>query len=339
MAMRVSPPIALGLLAALLGGCGSASKTASTTPATAGKPAALPSELAARLRDAEHPQRGDFPAPAGRSLQALANMAKPGPQVGLAGSVLLPGVNRVAFGLIGADLKFTYGRSALYVARSPNAAAQGPFLAPADPFVPDAPFLSKGAAQDTADIKAIYATQLSFGHAGSYAVLVLSRVGGELLGAATMVKVVASSAIPNVGQRPPAISTDTVASAHGSLDAIDTRVPHDDMHLVNFRDALGKRPVALLFSTPQLCSSRVCGPVTDLELQLEHEYGKQMTFIHEEVYVANQVNNGLRPQLRAFHLQTEPWLFTFRANGRIAARLEGAFGINAFRDAVKAALR
>jgi hypothetical protein len=35
--------------------------------------------------------------------------------------------------------------------------------------------------------------------------------------------------------------------------------------------------------------------------------------------------------------EPEPWLFTINRNGVIAARLEGAFGINAFRQALKAA--
>ncbi len=111
------------------------------------------------------------------------------------------------------------------------------------------------------------------------------------------------------------------------------------MHKVDVRDVLGKRPVALLFSTPQLCQSRVCGPVTDLALQLESRFGRRMAFVHQEVYVDNQLQRGLRPQLQAFHLQTEPWLFTFDRQGRVAARLEGSFGIGAFTKAVQAALR
>jgi hypothetical protein len=103
------------------------------------------------------------------------------------------------------------------------------------------------------------------------------------------------------------------------------------MHKENFADAVGKRPVALLFSTPQLCQSRVCGPVTDIALQLEAECGDRMTFIHQEVYVDNELQKGLRPQLRAFHLETEPWLFTLDKEGRIAARLEGSFGVTGFR--------
>jgi hypothetical protein len=79
--------------------------------------------------------------------------------------------------------------------------------------------------------------------------------------------------------------------------------------------------------------------VTDIAVQLERRFGKQAAFIHEEVYVNNQPSKGLRPQLKAFHLQTEPWLFTIDRQGKIAARLEGSFGVNAFTQAIEAALR
>jgi len=82
----------------------------------------------------------------------------------------------------------------------------------------------------------------------------------------------------------------------------------------------------------------VCGPVVDIALQMKQQYGGRMAFIHEEVYRDNQVSKGLRPQLQAFHLQTEPWLFTINKDGRIAARLEGSFGVNEFRRAIQAAL-
>jgi len=164
---------------------------------------------------------------------------------------------------------------------------------------------------------------------------------GAMVGAPAQVKVIAKSKdpIPDVGQAPPRVSTDTVASAAGNLAAIDTRRPFArELHEVNFKDVLGKKPVALLFATPQLCQSRVCGPVVDIALQMKQRYGGRMAFIHEEVYRDNQVSEGLRPQLQAFHLQTEPWLFTINKDGRIAARLEGSFGVNEFRRAIQAAL-
>ena len=149
-----------------------------------------------------------------------------------------------------------------------------------------------------------------------------------------------SSPIPAVGQRPPAIATDTPASVGGNDGAADHARAAGHMHAVSFKDVLGKRPVALLFSTPQLCISRVCGPVTDIAVSARSSrFGKRIAFIHEEVYVNNQPKSGLRPQLKAFHLQTEPWLFTINRQGKIAARLEGSFGANAFTKAIQAALR
>jgi hypothetical protein len=111
------------------------------------------------------------------------------------------------------------------------------------------------------------------------------------------------------------------------------------MASVSFDQVLGKKPVALLFSTPQLCISRVCGPVTDVAVQVQHRFGNQVAFVHEEVYVDNQPSKGLRPQLKAFHLRTEPWLFVMNRTGTIVARLEGAFGINEVTQAIHAALR
>ena len=79
--------------------------------------------------------------------------------------------------------------------------------------------------------------------------------------------------------------------------------------------------------------------MTDIAVQLQHEFGNKITFIHQEVYVDNKPSKGLRPQLKAFHLRTEPWLFTINRQGVIAARLEGAFGINAATQAIQAALQ
>ena len=50
------------------------------------------------------------------------------------------------------------------------------------------------------------------------------------------------------------------------------------------------------------------------------------------------VNKRMRPQLKAFHLETEPWVFAINRRGVVAARLEGAFGLNELRQAIQAAL-
>jgi hypothetical protein len=299
-------------------------------------------DFAKLLESASTSTVADFPAVNGKSLQDMASSVKAGPQAGFATSVLTQGPDRVAFGLIDRANKFVYGKSAVYIAKSPNDRALGPFPAPADSLLTKPAFRSQNAAVDTSPIAQIYAANVRFPKPGTWNVLVVSKpADGTMVGAPAQVKVLSKSKdpIPDVGQVPPRISTDTVASAAGNLASIDTRRPFaPDLHRVNFKDVLGKKPVALLFATPQLCQSRVCGPVVDIALQMQAKYGNRMAFIHEEVYKDNQVAKGLRPQLKAFHLQTEPWLFTIDKSGRIAARLEGSFGVNEFQRAIQAAL-
>ena len=122
------------------------------------------------------------------------------------------------------------------------------------------------------------------------------------------------------------------------MTKIDTRQPPDDMHKVDFADVVGKKPVVLLFATPQLCQSRVCGPVTDIECADGVQVRQADDFIHQEVYVDNNANKGLRPPLRAVRAQSEPWLFVVNKQGIITARLEGSIGINEFEAAVKTGL-
>ena len=141
------------------------------------------------------------------------------------------------------------------------------------------------------------------------------------------------------GQRPPAhLVTDTKASARGDIASIDTRQPPDDMHEKSFASVLGKKPIALIIATPQLCQSRVCGPVVDVGEQMKSRYGKQVEFIHQEVYKNNDPKQGLRKPLEQLNLATEPWLFVVGKDGRITARLEGSFGVSAFEKALKTAL-
>ena len=91
----------------------------------------------------------------------------------------------------------------------------------------------------------------------------------------------------------------------------------------------------LLFATPQFCQSRVCGPVVDVAEQVKQLYGDKAKFIHMEIYNDNDPSKGVRPQVRAFHLPSEPWLFAIDRKGRIEAEIEGAFGVEELTSAVK----
>ncbi len=64
------------------------------------------------------------------------------------------------------------------------------------------------------------------------------------------------------------------------------------MHDVDLADVVGKKPVVLLFATPALCVSRVCGPVVDIAEQVKSEVGDDVAFIHMEIFTDNDPNQG-----------------------------------------------
>jgi len=330
---------AAALVVALAGLAGTGCGGSNDTPADpVGQVPDTPG-LREAVREAQRPQKASFPPAKGRTLQQLGDLVGAGPQAALASSVLTEGRNRFVFGVIATDGKPIYGPTAVYVAPDPNSPAKGPYLAPADILLTQARYRSKQAATETDPFAAVYAAHVSFAKPGKWAVLVATRSGGRLVGAPAQVTVSTKAAdrVPDVGEPAPAVRTDTLENAKGDVSRIDTREPPSEMH-EDFAAVRGKKPVALLFSTPQLCTSRVCGPVTDIALQLQASYGDRMTFIHQEVYADNDPQKGLREPLRRFNLATEPWLFVVDENGRITARLEGSFGVRAFEEAVKSGL-
>jgi hypothetical protein len=324
-----------------ISGCGSsteapASSTTGTIPAAKADAPAPVSELVA----AEHPEPRDFPDARGRTLQQLNELGKFAGQLSASTGTFTPGNQRYAFAVNASSGAFIYAPTAVYVATSIGAPAQGPFLAPADPMSVAPQFRSVQNA-GPGGIRAIYWTRVPLPRARTYAVLAMTHTARGLITSYGEIAVAPTSviSIPQIGQRPPAIATDTLATVHGDIAMLTTRTPPEQMHSVSFKNVLGKQPIALLFSTPAFCISKVCGPVTDTLVSLQHQFAGRIAFIHEEIYVDDDPAKGLRPQMQAFHLRTEPWLFTVDRNGIVVARLEGAFGVNEARDALEAALQ
>src|SRR3954453_4447985 len=287
------------------------------------------------------PSVTQFPKVRGRTMAQLAANVQAGPVLAPSQALFLPGKDRFGFGLFDRSRKqITDAPGALYVARTENSPAHGPYVARWESLEVKGHYLSKTVATDPDAAKTLYVADLPMKRPGKYVVLGIFRLDNRLVGAGTTVNVAKKSPIPNVGDPAPKMTTPTVASVGGDIAKIDTRDPHDDMHDVNYADALGKRPIVLLFATPALCQSRVCGPVVDIAEQVKHARPKDdVAWIHQEIYNNNQINNGIRPQMVKYHLQTEPWLFTINRQGKIAARIEGAFSADELQKAVNAATK
>jgi hypothetical protein len=317
--------IVLAALGVVLTSCGSSGGSGSSA---LGTPAKVPPIT-------------DFPKVHGRSMQQLAKNVPAGPVLAPSVSLLEPGKARFGFGLFDRTRKqITDAPGAIYVARNLTSPAHGPYVARWETLAVRGHFLSKTVATDPNAAKTLYVSEIPFKKTGKYVVLGLFRLDNRLVGAGTTVRVVKGSNVPAVGDPAPKITTPTTASVGGDVSKIDTRDPHDDMHDVNFADALGKRPIVIVFATPALCVSRVCGPVVDIAEQLKHSRPKDdVAWIHMEIYNNNKVNDGYRPQFLRYHLPGEPWVFTINRKGKIAAEIEGAFSANELEKAVNAATK
>ncbi len=330
----------VALLTSVVVGCGGGEE-ASPDPVRSVK-----ASVRNQVTDAQAVKATAFPKPGrGQTLEAFATHfgTSEGLQAVAATSVFRPPSSRLAFGLINGAQRFQYGRTVVYLQRRGGGPIRGPIAAPADVLVTEPRYRSRQAASETDPFAAVYETRLPLEKPGVWKVLVVTRPeGGAPVAAPLAIQVSSRRAdrIPDVGEPAPKVTTDTLGSVKGNVAMLDTRLPPaPELARKSFADVVGKQPVALLFATPQLCQSRVCGPVTDEMLQLKAKYGDRMAFIHQEVYRRNDPNQGVRDPLAAFRLRSEPWLFTVDRNGRIAARLEGSIGMDDFEQAVKAALR
>ena len=219
--------------------------------------------------------------------------------------------------------------------------AHGPFEAHYRRIEVEPEFRSRNVSEDPDSARSIYVAEVDFPRGGSYLVAAVTLLNGRPVAAQpAQVRVGGARQVPAVGDRAVRVHTPTVASVGGNMEAIETRVPPDSMHEVDLAEALDDgRPVVLLFSSPALCESRVCGPVTDVTEQVRSEFEGDAEFIHVEFYEDNDLRKGPRRAARAWGLETEPILFTIDSEGVVAARLEGAFSPDELRAAVRRALR
>jgi hypothetical protein len=318
---RPTWPLLTAVVALALAGCGGA-------------------ERHARDRPPAVPEPQGFPDPGGRNLAQLRATLGPGPLLATSVSVLGPGRDRIAFALFDRTRRQIGDTpTALYTARADGSELRGPFMARYLPLETPPRFRSRTTSGDADSAHSIYVAHPAFRAPGEYRLLAIAQLDNRLVGASPVtVFVRRGSAPPEVGERAPRVHTPTRASVHGGVASIDTRVPPDSMHDVDLATVLGRRPVMLLFATPGLCPSRICGPVTDIVEQLKSEHSGDAAFIHVEIYNRNRPEAGLRPAVRTYGLPSEPWLFAIDGSGRVAARIEGAFSLDEARRALDAAV-
>jgi hypothetical protein len=283
--------------------------------------------------DQSAPAASSFPDPNGRTISKLMSDYPVDDNVVVApsGAVSNEGRSRFGFGVFKVDhTQVGDADVAIYASPASGGPARGPYPARVESLETKPAFTAQTTASDPDAAKTVYVTEVNFDEPGQWQLDALVRNPDGQFRSATLagpVVVKRDDTIPAVGDKAPVVDTPTVDDV-GSVAQIDTRVPPDSMHDVDLADVLGKEPVVLLFATPALCQSRVCGPVVDVTDQVKSERPDDAAYIHMEIYNDNNASKGLRPQVTAYHLQTEPWLFVIDKDGRISTRIEGAFSID-----------
>jgi hypothetical protein len=192
--------------------------------------------------------------------------------------------------------------------------------------------------ESAAEATHIYVTSLKLPRAGTYWMLAEPEGGRDKVQALGNVVVVKNDPPPDVGDPAPATDTPTIASTNGDLSALTTRTPPDES-LLRYSVAgslKAKIPFVVTFATPKYCESRTCGPVVDVEEEVQRRLkDENVRFIHVEVYEDNDPANGFNEWMNAWHLQTEPWTFLVDASGTIVDRYEGTVSVDELETAVR----
>lgn len=315
--------LVLLLVAVAVAGCGGDDDAGSADAPAATQPA----------------EQVDFPSGDDKTIRALRADVPEGPVFAPSVSTLTVGKNRIGFALFDTSRKqVTPDAVALYVAQPDGRRLRGPYEARRESLRVKPQFQSRQTQADLDDIDTFWVADVPFPRRGRFVVTALASLDGKMTSTSQfeMRVGVGRGGPPEPGEKAVKVETDTVEDAGGNLERIDTRIPPlPDLHEESFADVLGKKPVVLAFATPQLCQTRVCGPVADVVLQVSAQPGNEdVEFIHQEIYVDNDIQKGFREQVGAWSLPTEPWVFVVGRDGKVKERFEGAVSVDELSAAV-----
>jgi hypothetical protein len=236
------------------------------------------------------------------------------------------GVVRTSFLVVRGNARPVYARRALvYVARNRRSRPFGRTSARLERI-----------GGSTGDTIQIYVAHVRISRPGRYW-LVAAPVGSRVRGLGTL-DVHASSKSPEIGSKAYPSRTPTIASTHGNLARLTTRVP-PDRELVRHSIAgslAARKPFVVAFATPKFCQSRTCGPVVDVVDAVRRRFRRtDVRFIHVEVYRRNDPTLGLNSFMREWRLPTEPWVFLVGSDGLVKAKFEGPVSVEELAAAVR----
>jgi len=245
-------------------------------------------------------------------------------------SALAVGTSRLAFGMVPPNGAIRVGGAPqVWVARNEKARALGPFRARWVTWSPP-----KGDATGVAPIPGFYVADVTTPTSGNWTILARDEEQGKPIAALAAIPVT-DHPVAAVGS--PALSEATpVATTPEQAKGIDTRDPPTPMHYISLDAALRNGlPTVLVFATPLLCQSRLCGPVVDEVLNSYDRLGRtRANFVDVEIYPQRDANKPA-PEFLRWGFESEPWVLLIDKGGVIRARFEGPVAASEIDDALR----
>ena len=140
--------------------------------------------------------------------------------------------------------------------------------------------------------------------------------------------------VPGIGGDMPKFDTPTILNHRGVEPYCTKKVPCP-LHLMTLTDGLNSgKPTAFLVSTPAHCKTATCGPTLDFLVAENDTYGDRINLIHAEVF-KDEAATEYADIITDLKLPFEPVLFCVDKWGKIIDRLDGVFGAEELRSALK----
>jgi hypothetical protein len=237
-------------------------------------------------------------------------------------SELVAGPNRFAVGLFDAQGGLIHDATVhfhYYDLRDPDKAV---YLSHAD----------AARVQDPEGLTTIYTDESDFDLVGLWGVEVEAHLpDGSAASQRIGFEIQADTGTLGPGEKAPLVNTSTLDDVDQNPARLTTaEEPNLALHKVSLAQAVNNgKPTLLLLATPAFCQTRFCGPAYEMVSSLQPGYDDRLNFVYSEVFSAlpDPAANGWQPSaaMRAFGLESEPWLFFIDADGTIIYRLEGLF--------------
>ncbi|MEP6658599.1 MAG: hypothetical protein ABJD24_01630 [Acidimicrobiales bacterium] len=266
---------------------------------------------------------GTSPSTSGATAGSIEQISKGAVGYSLvqAQGALTLGRNRLVFGLVPPGKDFgagvVGGSPQVWAAKDETSPAIGPF---------PARWVMWGKSRTDVygapPVPGYFAVEVDIPGPGIWTFLVTMRDKGRLV-AGTAAMEVKAHPVAAIGSK--ALSEATpVATTPAEAAKIDTRDPPTPMHYISLDVALRNGlPTVVVFATPLLCTSRMCGPVVDEVLDVYDKVGAtRANFVDVEVYPQRDADKPAPEYLR-WGFDTEPWVIVIDKAGIIRGRFEG----------------